>query len=84
MIGGGDRLIWATHLQTARAETGERLRAGHLVDQVEVDGEDGGRPLVLAHHMLIPDLLDDRLRHATSVPERRVAPAGRRHARIPP
>ena len=57
---------------------------GHLVDQVQVDREDGGRTRVLAHHMLIPDLLDDRLRHAASVPEPPSAPARRRHARIAP
>ena len=84
VVGGSDCFIWATHRQAARPETGERLRAGHLVDQVQVDREDGGRPLVLAHHMLIPDLLDDCLRHAASVPERRGATVRQGRARIPP
>ena len=38
----GHRLVRrTTDTDAARAEAGERLRAGDLVDEVEVDGEDG-------------------------------------------
>jgi hypothetical protein len=30
------------------------------VDEVEVDGEDGGRALVLGNDVVVPDLLDER------------------------
>ena len=57
----------------ARAQPGECLRAGHLVDEVEVHGQDRGRTRILGHHMVCPDLVDDGARggsgHLASVPE---------------
>ena len=29
------------------------------MDEVEVDGQDGGRALVLGHDVIVPDLLDE-------------------------
>ena len=51
------------------AEAVERLRAGDLVHEVEVDCKDGGRTLLLIDDVLVPDLLDDGLRHTASLPE---------------
>jgi hypothetical protein len=44
MVGRGDGLAGPADAQSARAQTREGLRAGDLVDEVEVDGEDGRRP----------------------------------------
>ena len=56
--------VGAAHAQPARAETGEGLRRGHLVDEVQVDVEDGGRAVVLAHDVVAPDLLEQRRRRS--------------------
>ena len=41
------------------AQAGEGLGAGDLVDEVQVDGEDGGRAGVLGDDVLVPDLVDE-------------------------
>ena len=56
---------WRTR-EAARAQPGERLRARHLVDEVEVDGEDGGGARVLGDDVVVPDLVDDRARFGRS------------------
>ncbi len=43
VIAGGDRQVGPAHLQAALAKTGESLRRGDLMDQVEVDVEQRGR-----------------------------------------
>ena len=48
--------------EPAGAQAGEGLRAGDLVDEVEVDREDGGRALVLGDDVVVPDLLDEGAR----------------------
>ena len=48
--------------EAARAQAGEGLGAGDLVDEVEVDGEDAGAPGSSATTCVVPDLLDERAR----------------------
>ena len=50
---------WRT-LQLALPEARECLRARHLVDEVEIDREDGRRIGLLGDDVRIPDLVDDR------------------------
>ena len=78
VVRGRDGLARVTDLEASRAEPREGLRAGHLVDEVEVDGQDGGRARVLGDDVVGPDLVDDRARcaHDGSVPEGPVGPAG--------
>src|SRR5690606_13908942 len=65
----------------------EGLRRGHLVDEMQVDVEQVGLPLAGPYDVLVPDLLDDRLRlaHASLIILYRAgaAPAGalERHGR---
>ena len=47
-------------LQAAPPEALERLRAGDLVDEVEVDAQDGRGARLLVDHVVVPDLLDER------------------------
>ena len=44
VVGGRDGLAGSADADPARAQAGERLRAGHLVDEVEVDRQDGRAP----------------------------------------
>ena len=60
VVGGRDRALGAADAEPAGAQAREGLRAGDLVDEVEVDGEDGGRALVLGDDVVVPDLLDER------------------------
>ena len=59
VIGGGDRALGAADAEPAGTQARERLRARDLVDEVEVDREDGGRALVLGDDVVVPDLLDE-------------------------
>src|SRR3712207_5944601 len=56
VVRGGDRLARPANGQPAGPETAERLRARDLVDEVEVDGKDRGRTLLLEDDMVVPDL----------------------------
>ena len=67
--GGGHRAVRAANLQPAAAETGKRLGAGDLMHEVQVDRENGGRPLLLIDNVLVPDLFNDGLWHTASLPE---------------
>ena len=69
VVGGGHRAVGAANLQAAGAKAGERLGAGDLVHEVQVDRQDGGRPLLLIDNVLVPDLLNNGLRHRASLPE---------------
>jgi hypothetical protein len=57
----------------AGSQAGERLWAGHLVDEMEIDGQDGGCARILGHDVIGPDLVDDGARsgrgHRPSLPE---------------
>ena len=69
VVRGRHRLARSADADAARAKAGEGLRAGHLVHEMEVDGEDGGGAGVLADHVVRPDLVDDGARGAHA-PER--------------
>jgi hypothetical protein len=77
-IVGRDRVVRRRHglagpadLQPTPAQARERLRAGHLVDEMEIDRQDGRRAGLLADDVIAPDLLDEsagsgRAGHAAS------------------
>ena len=54
---------WRTR-QAPVAEALERLGAGDLVDEVQVDADDARGAGLLEHDVLVPDLLDERARSA--------------------
>ena len=62
VVRGRDGLAGTADRQAARAQTGERLGTRDLVDEVEVDREDGGGARVLGDDVVGPDLLDDGAR----------------------
>ena len=86
VVRGRDGLVRPPDRQPARAEAGEGLGARDLVDEVEVDREDGRRAGLLGDDVVVPDLLDERaaVRMAAvmplaAVPERTSRrPSGRR------
>ena len=45
----------------------EGLRRGHLVDQVQVDVEEGGLAVGLVHDVRVPDPVEERPRHGRTV-----------------
>jgi hypothetical protein len=63
MVDRGDRLARPSDTQPPRSKPIEGLRAGHLVDEVQVHAQHVGRTIRAGHDdMLVPDLLDDRSR----------------------
>ena len=62
VIGRGDGLARPADLEAALAQAGECLRAGHLVDEVQIDREDSRRAGVGRRHVVVPDLLDEGAR----------------------
>ena len=62
VIGRGDRLGWAADSDSPSTQPGKGLRAGHLMDEMEVDRQDGRGARILGHDVVVPDLLDDRAR----------------------
>jgi hypothetical protein len=62
VVHGGERVLGAARLEAALAQTRERLRRGHLVDEVQVDVEHGRAALLFGDHVLFPDLLEQGLR----------------------
>ena len=63
VVFGGDGQVGTAHLAAGLAQPVERLRAGHLVQQVQVDVEQIGLALRAAHHVGVPDLLGERTAH---------------------
>jgi len=67
-VGGGDVVVegsngplWSADLSAGGAKPLEGLRAGHLVDQLQVDVEE--RPSCFGiHDVIVPDLLEHRPR----------------------
>jgi hypothetical protein len=59
-----ERQIGAPHPSAREPEPFERLRRGHLVDQVQVDVEQGGLAALLVDDVALPDPVEQRLRHA--------------------
>ena len=65
MVGRGQGLAGAPDPEAAGAQPVEGLRARHLVDEVQVDAEHVGHAGISGrHHVLVPDLVDDRSRGA--------------------
>ncbi len=62
VIGGGHRPTRMTDPQPAGPQPGERLGAGDLVDEVEVDGQDGRGARLVDDDVVVPDLLDEGAR----------------------
>ena len=62
VVRGRHRLARPAYAQAAIAEPREGLRAGHLMDEVQVDREDGRGTGILRDDVVVPDLLDDRAR----------------------
>ena len=60
VVDGGERPVGAADLASREAQAVERLRAGHLVDEVQVDVEQAGRDLVG-----VPDLVEQGLWHGS-------------------
>jgi hypothetical protein len=81
MVSGSDGLARSADADPSGTQPGERLRAGDFVDQMEVDGEDGGSARILGHDVVGPDLVDDGAgglsAHLPSVPEGPDEGAGR-------
>ena len=57
---GRDREVGATHRSTSQPQALEGLRAGHLVDEVEVDEEEVRFTFCGADDVLVPNLLGQR------------------------
>ena len=58
VVGGGQRAVGPADRAAGQPQAVERLRAGHLVDEVQVDVEQAGRDLVG-----VPDLVEQGLGH---------------------
>ena len=61
----GESEVGSAHLPAGQSQTVERLRAGHLVNEMAIDIKQcglGGR----GHDVAIPHLLEQRLWHARS------------------
>ena len=58
-----EREVGTAHRTFVQAEFVERLRAGDLMDQVEVDVQEVGLALGAMNHVAFPHLLGERLRH---------------------
>ena len=60
-----ERQIRPPDLPAGEPKAVESLGRGDLVDQVQIDEEDGRLALGLGHEMPLPDALEQRLRHST-------------------
>ena len=58
VVGGRERAVGAAHRAAGHAQAVEGLRAGHLVDEVQVDVEQA-----VGHLVGLPDLVEQRLWH---------------------
>jgi len=81
MVGRRDGPVRAADAEASGAQARERLGRGDLVDEVQVDGEDGRGAFVLDDDVVVPDLLDEGsgagIGHGAAAPEmRRVEPEG--------
>ncbi len=70
---GGDGEVGAPHRPAGLAQAVERLRAGHLVEQVQVDEEEVGLAFGAPDDVVVPDLLRECPCHRF--------PSGRPHCR---
>ena len=58
VVDGGDVAVGAAELAAGEAEAFEGLRAGDLVDELEVDVEDGGLAGGLGDDVVLPDFFE--------------------------
>ncbi len=63
MVRGGDGQIGPPHLQAALAQALEGLGRSHLVDQVQVDEQQGRSAGALVDDVRVPEFFDDRTWH---------------------
>ena len=61
MVQRAERPVRAADLEAALAKTAEGLRGGHLMDEMQIDVEDGRGVGLLDHDMRIPDLFEEIL-----------------------
>ena len=75
VVGGRHGLAGPADPQPASAQAGECLRAGDLVDEVQVDAQDGRGARLVADDVVVPDLVDEGARwvgrHVRTIPEAR-------------
>jgi hypothetical protein len=64
VVGHGDGPLGRADGAAGHAQPLERLRAGHLVDEVAVDVEKAGAVILAIDHMGVPDLVVKRARRA--------------------
>ena len=58
VVHGGDTTVGAADLAAGHAQAFKGLRRGDLVQQLQVDVEQGWLALRLDHHVLLPDLFE--------------------------
>ena len=63
VVGGGDGEIGTPHLEAALAQALEGLGRRHLVDQVQVDEQQGGSAGALVDYVGVPEFFDDGAWH---------------------
>src|SRR5690606_20748889 len=81
---GGDGEVRAAQRPVGQAESLERLGAGHLVHQVQVDVEQVGLTLGAPDDVLLPDLFGHRAGHVRRLlASRRLSWGSRRRTPVP-
>ncbi len=62
VVDGGDVAVGTAELAAGHAEAVECLRGGDLMDEVEVDVEDGGLAGGLGYEVVVPDFFEESFR----------------------
>ena len=63
MVHHGERLFRMRHAATRHAKPLKGLRAGHFMDKMPINPQQGRAVLGLMHQMIVPDLVVKRARH---------------------
>ena len=63
VVGGGDGLFRPADATPGQAQTFERLRAGHLVDEVQIDVQDRLSTCFGENDVFVPDFFKQRAEH---------------------
>jgi hypothetical protein len=66
VVGGGDGEIGTPHLEAALAQALEGLGRRHLLDQVQVDEQQGGSAGALVDYVRVPEFFNDSAGHRNS------------------
>ncbi len=72
VIDDGERLSWRAHLAASHAQTFERLRARHLVDEMPVDVEHAGAIRLTVDDVVVEDLVVEGLGHVAGLQQKRL------------